>query len=128
VPNCVLPAGTDLTTLNKQAPQAPRVIAHQSSATKGELLVAPAAYGEFQQQAALNDLARSASELYPPGAAAGRSVLCCPKRKAGRLNLVRAAFAYAHQEGVCSVAKDAQPQGGAPHGPQRSLSVSLVCH
>lgn len=90
-------AGTDLTTINKE-PTPPRVIAHKSRATRGELLVHPQAYKEFQQQAHLHEDAGAATELYPCGSVCTHKFLKCPKQLASRMNELRAALGYAHEE------------------------------
>jgi hypothetical protein len=115
-------AGSELTTLNKDKPPPPRIIAHQSSATRGELLVNSQAYGEFEQQSGLNDKACCAAELYPD-CEARCSVMGCPKRKANRMKILQAAFAYAHVEGVCSAAKENGHAVKRAH--TRSLSIGV---
>jgi hypothetical protein len=87
-----------LTTLLKDATQAPQVIAHKSSATRGELLVQPEAYKEFLQQAHLNDTATRVDELYANDAGESMEVLRCPSMKRGRVSMLRAALGYAHKK------------------------------
>lgn len=53
-------AGSALTTFYKGVRSlAPKVIAHRSSATRGEMLVNTRAYREFRHKALLNDNVRS---------------------------------------------------------------------
>lgn len=55
-------AGSALTTFNKgNMDLDPKVIAHRSPSTRGEMLVNPAAYTEFRHKAALNDQVRASS-------------------------------------------------------------------
>jgi hypothetical protein len=82
----------------KGAMQRPRVIAHVSDATRGQLLVEPAAYSEFQQQWLLNDRATHAGELYPRTFKCSRCVLKCPSQQSRRVSLLRAALGYAHRK------------------------------
>ena len=56
---CALHAGNALTTFNKgNVNMTPKVIAHRSHATRGEMLVNPAAYDEFHHKANINDEVR----------------------------------------------------------------------
>ena len=118
---CATRAGTDLTTLTKEHPSRPRVIAHVSSATRGALLVEPAAYGEFRQQAGLDDRGGEDS-LYPAEPAGAnaprREVLRCPRPQPARLRVLRVAFEYANQER----ARDGSGEARAPApGRRRTL-------
>ena len=108
-------AGTDLTTLSKSAPTPPRVIAHKSRATRGELLVQPEAYREFRQQQELRDDAADESDLYTDTQAAhcSHKVLRCPSQKESRLSVLRAAFGYAHQQRVSQLRRRGGLGGGA---------------
>ena len=74
------------------------MIAHKSASTRGELLVQPEAYREFQQQAKLNDDAAGMLDLYPGGERCSHKVLKCPSQQEGRLSVLRAAFKFAHEE------------------------------
>lgn len=59
--------GDHLTTFN-QPPEAvaPRVIAHRSEATGGELLVQPEAYCTFRRLRHINDEAQGVQDVFPP--------------------------------------------------------------
>jgi hypothetical protein len=94
--------GAALTTLGKGAGDlAPVVVAHASAATRGELLVSPAAWAAFRACERLNDGAASAAELWPRGGGVPERVGARTARpRTGASSTLRAVLAAADQRDV----------------------------
>lgn len=75
----------------------PRVIAHKSPATRGEMLVNPQAYPEFVQQAQLQVDASGEAELYCDRSCAHQAFMQCPLQHDKRVSVLRSAFGFAKE-------------------------------